>query len=146
MIEIRGYHLHFQHDLPSINIDLLSIRVFNRRVVTLDPDILHKLGGETAFADSSYCSRKLTPSQSSSSRSSGGWGGDCCSPRIGERSMDATYLYRAQQCDTLSCLTGGLSAWVCFFNQPGSAREELTHDRKNPSSYRDDSGVCREGW
>lgn len=44
---------HFQHDLPASYVDLLSIRVFDGWIITLDPDILHKLCGETAFADSS---------------------------------------------------------------------------------------------
>lgn len=45
--------LHFEHDLPSIHVDLFPVRIFDGRVVAFDPDILHELGGEAAFTHSS---------------------------------------------------------------------------------------------
>lgn len=36
--------LHFQHDLPAIDVDLLAVGVFDGGVIALDPDILDELG------------------------------------------------------------------------------------------------------
>ena len=57
--ELGFEYIHFQHDLLAIYIDLFSIRVLDGRIVTLNPDILHELCSETAFADSSYCVIKV---------------------------------------------------------------------------------------
>jgi len=42
---------HFQHDLSAIHIDGFPVGIFDGRVVAFDPDILHELGCETAFAN-----------------------------------------------------------------------------------------------
>lgn len=81
----------------TVHIENLSIRIFNRRIITFDPDILHELSCQATFAYTTCCSCQYCLTNSSRSK---------------------TNQRPERQCSVLSCLMVNRTSpnHVCLFS------------------------------
>lgn len=109
-------HLHFEHDRSTwqerqcvllfqiktsltIHVEHLSVRIFDGRIITLNPDILHELSCQAAFAVSAVSIRDFDVSLSSYPTPPT----TTVSTALKSTSEGHSYLRPERQCLTLSC-------------------------------------------
>lgn len=84
---------------------MLPVRILDSRVVALDPDILHELSREAAFANSSCGSRRISNFEERVEGCNRGFVFGCGHMDKGMGVALGTYQHRVQQCGTLSYST-----------------------------------------